>query len=89
VEGKIDNQPIDILVDYGDSHSYIDPNMVENFKLRRCKHEKSWLVYIATRTKRRINELVRDFLVDMNGVNTNAYLKIIPLGSYDFLISMN
>jgi hypothetical protein len=44
VEGKIDNQPITILIDYGASHSYIDPNMVDRFKLKRCKHEKSWLV---------------------------------------------
>jgi hypothetical protein len=28
VEGKIDNQPIVILVDYGTSHSYIDPKLV-------------------------------------------------------------
>jgi hypothetical protein len=25
----------------------------------------------------------------MNGTNTKAYLSIIPLGSYDFLISMD
>jgi hypothetical protein len=60
VEGNIDNQPIAILIDYGASHSYIDPNMVERFKLKRCKHEKSWLVQLATGTKRRINELVKD-----------------------------
>jgi hypothetical protein len=35
VEGKIDNQPIAILIDSGASHSYIDPNMVEIFKLKR------------------------------------------------------
>ena len=42
VEGKIDNQPISILIDSGASHSYIDPNLVERFKLKKCKHEKSW-----------------------------------------------
>jgi hypothetical protein len=44
VEGKIDNQPIAILIDYGASHSYINPNLVERFHLQRRKHEKSWLV---------------------------------------------
>jgi hypothetical protein len=44
VEGKIDNQHIYILIDFGDSHNYIDPNLVERFKLNKHKNEKSWLV---------------------------------------------
>jgi hypothetical protein len=52
-------------------------------------HEKSWLVQISTRTKRRINKLVRDFLVSMNGFNTKEDVNIIPLGSYDCLIGMD
>jgi hypothetical protein len=89
VEGKIDNQPIAILIDSGASHNYIDPKIVERFKLKRCKHEKSWLVQLATGTKRKINELVKDFPVSMNGVGTKEDLNIIPLGSYDFLIGMD
>jgi hypothetical protein len=41
VEGKIDNQPIAILIDYGANHSYMDPNLVERIKLKKFKHEKS------------------------------------------------
>jgi hypothetical protein len=89
VEGKIDNQPITILIDYGASHSYIDPNLVEIFHLQRRKHGKSWLVQLATGAKRRINELVKDCPIDMNGLNTKVYLNIIPLGSYDCLIGMD
>jgi hypothetical protein len=48
VEGKIANQPIAILIDSGASHSYIAPNLVERFHLKRSKHEKSWLVQLAT-----------------------------------------
>jgi hypothetical protein len=33
VEGKIDNQPIAILIDYGASHSYINANIIEIFHL--------------------------------------------------------
>jgi hypothetical protein len=40
VEGKINNQPIAILIDSGSSHSYIYPILVEIFKLKKCKHEK-------------------------------------------------
>jgi hypothetical protein len=89
VEGKIDNHPIAILIDSGASHSYIDPNLVEIFKLKKCKHEKSWLVQLATGTKRRINELVKEFPINMNGTNTKEDLNIIPLGSYDCLIGMD
>jgi hypothetical protein len=44
VEGKIDNQPISILIDYGASHGYIKSNIVEIFQLQRSKHKKYWLV---------------------------------------------
>ena len=89
VEGKIDNQPISILTYYGASHSYIDPNIVERFKLNRCKHEKYWLVHLATITKRNISEILKDCPVNVNGVNTKVDLNIIQLGLYDFLIAMH
>jgi hypothetical protein len=89
VEGKIDNQPISILIDFGAIHSYIDPNMVDRFKLNRYKHEKYWLVQLAIGSKRRIKEIVKDYAVTMNGFNTKEDLKIIPLGSYDYLICMD
>jgi len=44
VEGKIDNHPIGILIDYGASHSYIDLKLMERFKLKKSKHGRSWLV---------------------------------------------
>jgi hypothetical protein len=89
VEGKIDNQPIAILIDSGASHSYINPNLVEIFHLQRRKHEKYWLVQLAMGAKRRITELVKDCPMDMNGLNTKVDLNIISLGSYDCLIGMD
>jgi hypothetical protein len=62
---------------------------VERFHLQRTKVGKYWYGQIATRDKRRITELVKDFSMDMNGLSTKAYLNIIPLGSYDFLIGMD
>jgi hypothetical protein len=78
-----------MLIDYGVSHSYIDPKLIEIFKLKKSKHERSWLVQLATRTKGRINELVKECPINMNGTNIEADLNIIPLGSYDYLIDMN
>jgi predicted aspartyl protease len=37
VEGKINNQPIGILIDSGASHSYLNPKMVKRFHLPRSK----------------------------------------------------
>jgi hypothetical protein len=88
VEGMINNQTIVILIDSGSSHSYIDPNMVESFQMTRSKHGKSWLVQLATEDKRKVNEMVKSRLMDMNGVNTREFLNIFPLGSYECIIGM-
>jgi hypothetical protein len=89
VEGNIDNYLIAILIDYGAIHSYIYPNLVEIFQFQRIKHGKSWLVQLATRAKRRINEMVKNCPIDMNGLNKKLDSNIIPLGSYDYLIGMD
>jgi hypothetical protein len=44
---------------------------------------------LATGTKRKVNEMVKSCIMDMNGMNTWAYLNILPLGSYDCLIGMD
>jgi predicted aspartyl protease len=80
---------IAILIDSGASHSYINSNIVEIFHLQRSKHKKSWLAQLAIGAKRKINELVKYCLIDMNRINTKKYVNIIPLGSYDCLIGMD
>jgi len=47
------------------------------------------LVQLAIGAKRRINEIVKECLMDMNGMSTMEDLNIIYLGSYDFLICMD
>jgi hypothetical protein len=91
VEGKINNQSIAIaiLIDFGASHIYIDPNLVEWFHFKRSKHEKYWLVQLATGAKRRTDAMFKDCPMDMNNVSRKIVLNIIHLGSYDFLIGMD
>jgi hypothetical protein len=89
VKGMINNQTIAILIDSGTIHSYIDPKMVEILQFLRSEHGKSWLVQLATGARRKVNEMVKSCLMDMNGLNTKAYLNILPLGSYDYLIGMD
>jgi hypothetical protein len=66
VEGKIDNQPISILIDSRACHSYINSDIVENFYLKRSKHNKFSLVQLAMGAKRKINGLVKYCPVDIN-----------------------
>jgi hypothetical protein len=89
VEGMINNHAFTILIDSGASHSYIDPKMVESLHLPRNKHGKSWLVQLATGAKRKVTEMVKSCLMDMNGLSTREDLNILPLGSYDCLIGMD
>jgi hypothetical protein len=63
--------------------------VVESLHLSRRKHEKSWLVQLATGTKRKFVELVKSCFVDMKGMSMKVELNILPLGSYDFLIGMD
>jgi hypothetical protein len=63
--------------------------LLKYFTCKKIKHKEYWLVKLATGVKRKINELVKVFQIDMNGINTKVNVKIIPLGSYDCLIGMD
>ena len=53
------------------------------------KHKKYRIVQLATGAKRKINELVKDCQINMNGINIKVDVNIIPLGSYDCPIGMD
>ena len=54
VEGMINQTLVTILIDLGASLSYIAPQIVEKCKLFVDKFENSWLVQLATTTKRKV-----------------------------------
>ena len=58
VKGKIIEHSISILIDHGSTHSYITPKIVEICAFKRLNHSKSWLVQLATGTKRKVSEVV-------------------------------
>jgi hypothetical protein len=78
----INNQPFTILIDSGASHSYVYPRVVEGLHLSRSKHEKYWLMQLATGAKIKVTVLVKSCPVDMKGLSTKDELNILPLGSY-------
>jgi hypothetical protein len=46
-------------------------------------------VQLATGTRRKVNEMVKSCLIDMNGLNTKEDLNILPLDSHECLIGMD
>ena len=86
---KIANKTITILIDSGANNSYIAPNLVEKCHLKKCKLKTMSIVQLATGDKRKIIEFVKMCPLELNGAKTFAELNIIPLGSYDVLISMD
>jgi hypothetical protein len=89
VEGMINNQPFTILIDSGDSHSYVDPRVVESLHFSRRKHEKSWFLQLAIGTKRKVTELVKSCPMDTNGLSIKDELNVMPLVFYDCLAGMD
>ena len=89
VAGKFVEQSISILIDLGSTHSYITPRIVDICAFKKVKHRKSWLVQLATGTKRKINEVVEKCPLAMNGLITCVDLNVLLLGSYGVLIGMD
>ena len=89
IEGMINTQPISILIDPGASISYISPRIVELCNLVPENFDKSWLVQLATSTKRKVTSLVKNCKLLMNDFITHVNLNILPLGSYYFLTRMD
>ena len=77
------------MIDLESTHSYVSPKVVESCSLGKVKHNKSWLVQLSTRTKRKLSEFVIDFPTWLNGILTKENLNVLPLGSYDSLVGMD
>ena len=68
-EGKIIDIVVSILIDSISSLRYIEPQVIENCKLHKDKQLKPWLVQLATRTKRKLSDLVKECNLPMNDMN--------------------
>ena len=89
VIGKIVEQSVSILIEPGSTHSYITPRVVDICTFKKVKHRKSWLVQLATGTKRKVSEVIEKYPLVMNGLITCVGLNVLPPGSYDVLIGMD
>ena len=89
VAGKIVEQSVSILIDPSSSHSYITPRVVDSCAFKKVKHRKSWLVQLATGTKRKASEVVEKCPLVMGGLITCVVMNVLQLGYYDVLIGMD
>ena len=89
IEGMIKNKPISILIEPGASLSYVSPSIAESCNLHLNKFEKSWLVQLATGTKRKVVSYVEDCEMFMSQLKTQVKLNVLLIGSYDVLIGMD
>ena len=83
VASKNAKQSVSILIDPGSTHIYITPIVVEICAFKKLNHSKSWLVQLATSTKRNFSEVVEKCPLVMDGLVTYANLNILPLGFDD------
>ena len=60
IKGKVSNTFVSILIYARACRSYVSHKFVETCKLNKEKHEKLWLVQLATGTKRKVSKLVKD-----------------------------
>jgi hypothetical protein len=88
IEGMIFNHLVSVLIDPGSNLSYIAPRAVDKCKLQPQKKTKSWLVQLATGTKRKVVEAIPTYQLMLGEFPTQANLNVLPLGSYDMLIGM-
>jgi len=79
MDSKICDQVVSILIDPGFSYSYVNPDLVDKCGLNNEVHANSWLVQLATGTKKRVHHWVRSCAFDLNGMSTLGHLNVLPL----------
>jgi len=55
MDGKICDQVVSILIDPGSNYSYVNLDLMDKFVLRKKVHAESWLMQLATCTKKKVH----------------------------------
>ena len=70
IEDKVNNLPVSILTDSGDSFNYVNANLVERCMLVSNKMSNHRMVQLATGMRRKITLVVKYCKFLMNGLHT-------------------
>jgi hypothetical protein len=68
----ITNPLVSILIDPGSNLSYVAPQTIDKCKIQPIRHVKTWLVQLATGTKRNITYIIPSYQFIMDGFPTQA-----------------
>jgi len=89
LEGMIANHLVSILIYPSSNLSYVAPQTIDKCKLQLIRHVKMWLVWLATGTKQKMEEVIPACQFTIGGFPTQETINTIPLGCYDLFIDMD
>eukprot|EP00253_Pinus_taeda_P026781 PITA_26781 len=89
MEVKLCDQVVSILIDPGSNYIYISFDLVDKCCLNKEVNVESWLVQLATSTKKRVCHWIRYCEFELNVMSTSAHLNVLPLGSYNMFLGMD
>jgi len=89
MEGKICDQIVSVLIDLGSNYTYISPKNMEHCQLAKESHEESCLVQLAARINIRVENQVRPYPLELNGMPTIANFNVLPLDAYNEFLEMD
>eukprot|EP00253_Pinus_taeda_P011025 PITA_11025 len=87
--GKLYERVVSILIDPRSSYSNVNLDLVDKRGLSKEVHAESWLVQLATRTKKRVHHWVTAFSFELNAMHTSTHLNVLPLGLYNIILGMD
>jgi len=87
--GNLSDQVVSILIHPGSNYSYMNLELVDKFGLRKEVCAESWLVPLATGTKKRVNYWLRTYAFELNGMPTTTHLNVLQLGSYSMILGID
>jgi helix-turn-helix protein len=87
--GTVANQTLSILIDLGDTKSFISGAMLKRIKLKVVEHDDFSFVEMASGAKQKVGGKVTGCTLNLGYFFTRANLYVIILGSYDVVINMN
>ncbi len=76
---KLCDQVVSIFIEPGSRYSYVSLDLVDKCGLSKEVHVESWLVQLATSTKKRVYHWVISCAFELNGMPTSLTLRMIPL----------
>ena len=85
--GHINNKPVNILLDSGSTHNFIDPKAVHGTGLQ-IEHTSSFSVTIAGDDKLQTVGVCKDVLVKCQGTDIVADFHILPIGGCQMVLGV-